>query len=372
MNLHVLYFSERCTPHDERFLTALLDAGHHVTFAHLNHAEIPPYLSAKLDDVSDFGFRTDTDWISNTDLAKSKLTDLINRVSPDVINAGPITSCGYISAVSKVPVLLTSWGSDLLHEIKVDQSAHARATSALQSSQWLAVDTELGLNAAANLVGSLRDRSTVFPWGTDLDLFSSTVPNPDLRRELGWEDKFIVFSNRGWTPGYDIPTVLNGFELAAKRNDNLRLILANDGPLRNQIEQLIQELGIHELVALVGRISSTETANYLATSDLYVSASKSDGSSISLLEAMASGVPPIVTDFEANLEWITDEQTGFTFEIGNASALENVLTKAIHSPSLTTQISTNVRKLALQRADWEKNQIKYTDAVRAAAGISLS
>jgi len=266
---------------------------------------------------------------------------------------------------------LTSWGSDLLRAIRVDALAHRRAEVALASAQWLAVDSEAGLNAASRIEGSLRNRATVFPWGIDLTIFGSTTPSRFLRSNLGWDEQTIVFSNRGWEPAYDIPTLLRGFALARKRNENLRLVLANDGPLRNQIKQLIEELGLREDVVHVGRISNLETAAYLSISDIYVSASISDGTSISLLEAMAGGVPPIVTNFESNREWVIDGQTGFTFEIGNVEALADVLIKAISNPALLTEISLNIRQTIAERGDWQVNQSKYIDAIAAAAKGTL-
>ena len=367
MNLRVLYFSERCTIHDERFLNALIDAGAQVAFAHLYAGAVPTYLSTKIGLIENLGFDSEFDWQSDSSEAASRFGDMVDKYSPDVINAGPITSCGYIAATSNAPLLLTSWGSDLLYDIDQEEAVRTRAKLALESAQWLAVDTKAGLSAASLLAGTFSDRSTIFPWGVDLTLFGSVVPELQLVRDMGWDENTIVFTNRGWTSTYDIPTVLKGFAIALERDESLRLILANDGPLHAQIEQLILELNISDFVVKVGRITSSETAKYLSISDLYVSAAISDGTSISLLEAMAGGVPPIVTNIESNREWVVDDQTGFTFETGNAGELADTLNEANENPSLLKKISSNVRRTAIDRADWKVNQLKFTDAVKAAA-----
>ena len=120
-----------------------------------------------------------------------------------------------------------------------------------------------------------------------------------LRERLGWQGAFTILSLRSWEPVYGVDVVLRGFARAAKADPRLRLFLLGGGSLAGQIQGLLQQEGLHERVRLGGQVSQAALPGYYRAADLYVSASHSDGSSVSLLEALASGVPALVSDIPA-------------------------------------------------------------------------
>ena len=99
----------------------------------------------------------------------------------------------------------------------------------------------------------------------------------------------------------------------------------------------------------------------------YLSASKSDGTSISLLEAMASSCIAITSDFASNLEWIIPGRNGFVFENGNSEALRSLLQ---HIPqlldaALIKEMGRYSRKLVSEKGDWNKNRQHFINSVMA-------
>src|SRR5690606_14823331 len=114
-----------------------------------------------------------------------------------------------------------------------------------------------------------------------------------LRKKLGWEKKIILLSNRSWEPLYGVDLVIKAFARAAAQNQGLRLLLLGDGSQKGEIQQLIADLKLVEKIHLGGRISQEDLPDYYRVSDLYISASHSDGSSLSMMEAMACGKPVI-------------------------------------------------------------------------------
>jgi glycosyltransferase involved in cell wall biosynthesis len=88
---------------------------------------------------------------------------------------------------------------------------------------------------------------------------------------------------------------------------------------------------------------------------LYISASHSDGTSISLLEAFACGIPAIVSDIPGNQEWVTPGENGWLFPDGDAEALASVILNAVEQRQTLPEMGRNARLLAEARADWEKN-----------------
>ena len=89
--------------------------------------------------------------------------------------------------------------------------------------------------------------------------------------------------------------------------------------------------------------------------DLYISASHVDGSSVSLMEALACGLPTLVSDIPANKEWVSEGVNGWLFPDGNAEALAEKILSVSSQGKKLDQISQAARKTAEERADWKKN-----------------
>jgi glycosyltransferase involved in cell wall biosynthesis len=89
--------------------------------------------------------------------------------------------------------------------------------------------------------------------------------------------------------------------------------------------------------------------------DLYISPSHVDGSSVTLMEAMASGLPCLVSDIAGNQEWIEDGVNGWLFHDGNAEDLSEKILFAIKNRKSLKKIGEAARRTAEQKADWKKN-----------------
>lgn len=115
--------------------------------------------------------------------------------------------------------------------------------------------------------------------------------------------------------------------IAAKRADVDFVIVGDDeSPTKDtqtQLERLIRELGLSQRVHLAGRVD--ETSRLLSDLDLFVSASRSEGFGLAIIEAMASGVPVVATRSAGAREIIEDGETGRLVPIGDAHALAEAI-----------------------------------------------
>jgi glycosyltransferase involved in cell wall biosynthesis len=89
--------------------------------------------------------------------------------------------------------------------------------------------------------------------------------------------------------------------------------------------------------------------------DLYISPSHVDGSSVSLMEALASGLPCLVSDIPGNKEWIEDGVNGWLFRDGDVDDLTAKILNAIKNRKSFQEIGKVARNTAEERADWKKN-----------------
>ncbi len=194
----------------------------------------------------------------------------------------------------------------------------------------------------------------LFPWGVDLQQF---VPGPpgDLRTRLGWEEAFVLLSLRSWEPLYGVDLLVRAFIRAARQIPDLRLLLLGGGSQAGLLRQLLAQADLDERVYFGGQTHYSELPHFYQSADVYLSASHSDGSSVSLMEALASGLPALVSDIPGNKEWITPPVQGWLFPDGDEDALVEGILQAYRQRGELAEIGQAARRLAEQRADWKEN-----------------
>jgi glycosyltransferase involved in cell wall biosynthesis len=134
--------------------------------------------------------------------------------------------------------------------------------------------------------------------------------------------------------------------------DDVDFIIAGEdksqsGDNRRQLEKLIAELSLGHRVSLIGWVD--DVAELLATFDLFVSPSRSEPFGLSIVEAMAAGVPVIATRSEGAREIIDDEQTGRLVPVGDADALANAIVQMLSDPKQGERLSENARRVVRER-----------------------
>ncbi len=125
------------------------------------------------------------------------------------------------------------------------------------------------------------------------------------------------------SPEKDIDTLLRATALVVRQDASFRLEIAGDGPCMSSLRQTSASLGLEEHVRFLGEVR--DVAALLARAGLFVLSSLSEGISLTLLEAMACGLPLIATRVGGNPEVICDGETGFLVPPQNPRALADAL-----------------------------------------------
>jgi glycosyltransferase involved in cell wall biosynthesis len=261
------------------------------------------------------------------------------------------------------PLVSMSWGSDMLLGARRGLGRWVARWTLHRSTLFLC-DCRAVARVAEEL-GMPSERIRIFPWGVDLEHFHPAGSSP-LRARLGWEEAFVLLSTRNWEPIYGLGTLAEGFVRAARVEPSLRLLMLGGGSLEGQIKATLAQAGMLERVHFAGLVGFAELPAYYHTADLYISASHSDGTSISLLEAMACGLPALVTDIPGNREWVTPGRNGWLFPPGDARALAQAILRAKGEPRLLEAMGAAARVIAEGRADWRRNQEELLHAYKLA------
>ncbi len=111
------------------------------------------------------------------------------------------------------------------------------------------------------------------------------------------------------------------FVKVANQREDVSLLLLSGGSQANVIRQILMNGGVLDRVQFGGQVSQRDLPRWYHMADLYISPSHVDGSSVSLMEALACGLPALVSDIPANQEWVNEGVNGWLFPDGNADIL---------------------------------------------------
>jgi L-malate glycosyltransferase len=285
-----------------------------------------------------------------------RLRAISREISPDVLHAGPVTTCAFWAALaSNSPLLAMSWNYDLLrNDLRLRDSW--KNTFALRRARAAVCDSEHVRHKILALAPALRDRIFVFPWGVELDRFHPAAELFGCRSARGWQDNILVLSTRSLHPMYGTCTLIEAGIMALKEAPNLRFVLAADGPLRDWCQKRVRQSGVSEAFWFLGEVSQDRMPGLFVEADLYVSASLTDGTSISLLQAMACGRSVVVSDVPGNREWVQPGVNGWLAPVGIPAQWAQALVDFSRlSSSRKAEIQQANLTLARKRADWDHN-----------------
>jgi glycosyltransferase involved in cell wall biosynthesis len=194
--------------------------------------------------------------------------------------------------------------------------------------------------------------------GEKISVFPMGVEEPFLKplKDRGGHcmgQCYTILSNRQLQAIYNIPHLIRAIPIVLKEEPNARFIIAGVGSERENLERQVKNLNISSSVQFLGWVIHEEMPKLLSEADIYVSTSLDDGTSISLLEAMASGAFPIVTDIPSNREWISDGENGFLVPINDERFLASKIVEAVHRPELLKRACEMNREITKKNAHWE-------------------
>jgi glycosyltransferase involved in cell wall biosynthesis len=331
--MRILYVSASDGVHDARFIRAWSDAG----------ADVEACIMAEGGTV--------------------EVRDAIARFRPDVVHAGPIpTVARAVIDVWDGALIATSWGFDLLHDTAEDPAAAQAAREVMLTDAVILTDND-AVSARAVQLGANPARIISFPWGIDHERFAST--GPDLRDELGLGPAQVILSVRRHEAIYDVQTLIRAFPPVARAFPSARLLIGGGGGLTSTLQGIASASGVANRIVFLGERTQDDLAELYRTADIYVSTALTDGSSISLLEAMACGAVPVVADVPGNRQWV-DDSTGSRFAPGDAPELAEALIRALGDDRYIPERSRNSRERVLEAADWRRGPGLLMDAARHA------
>jgi glycosyltransferase involved in cell wall biosynthesis len=361
--MRILYFSRDYTTHDHRFLSALAKTEHQVYYLRLErrgHQLEERSLPPEIEIVQWCGGTAPAHWQAGPRLLRA-LKKVLQQVKPDLVQAGPLQRSAFLVALAGFrPLVSMSWGYDLLQDAERNVAWRWATRYTLKHSSVLVGDCNT-IRQLAVAHGMPDERIVTFPWGIDLEHFTPVDRwrQPDAS-SAGAETPFTLLSTRSWEPIYGVETIARAFVKAAQERPELHLVMLGNGSQAGLLRQVLSTGGLkadndYPRVLFPGQISYTDLPRFYRSADLYISASHSDGTSISLLEAMACGCPVLVSDIPGNREWVRQGENGWLFPDGDDKALGQAIIQAVTQRKRLPEMGQAARRTAELRADWKQN-----------------
>jgi glycosyltransferase involved in cell wall biosynthesis len=248
----------------------------------------------------------------------AKIKKLIQEYAPSIIHIHQVNSYAYYSLIaarkSSVPKILTAWGSDILLSPKKNYLLKKMVQFNLRHADFFTSDSEFMAEEMRSLLPKRK-----------LDILIANFGIEIIEKDLLKEN--IIYSNRLHKKLYQIESVINAFKLFLENSidKTWKLVIAATGEETNNLKSMVEHLNLKGNVEFVGWVDQEKNVEYYSKARLFVSIPESDATSISLLEAMAYGCIPVLSDLPANREWIDDGKNGIIVN----SPSENIFERAL-------------------------------------------
>jgi len=271
----------------------------------------------------------------------------LKKIKPDILHAHYAGVNGVSGALSGFhPFFLTAQGSDIL-VITKSRLVKAMVRFSLKKADLITCGSH---HVQENIIKLGIDPAKVklIYFGTDIKKFFP-VKKQDNQNP-------IVASLRNLDPIYDVQTFIKAIPLILKQIPQTKFIVGGRGPERKNLEQLARSLGVLDKIDFIGWVSQEELLKVFRKIDVYVSTSLSDGTiACTTGEAMACGLPVVISDFGDNKEWVPNQ---YVFPQGDFEKLAQEVISLLESKEQRVEQSLRNRKIIEQRNNYYQEMEK--------------
>jgi len=221
-----------------------------------------------------------------------------------------------------------------------------------------------GLSRTDGFAGA---RIEVIENGIEVDDYTPAADRELAKHDAGLDgDRMHIIHVARHHPVKDQVTLLKGFAAAVPDLPRVDLLMVGDGPLRGELENLVVDLRIVDRVKFLG--IRTDIPDLMRAADVFALTSLSEAASLTLLEAMASGLPVVVTNVGGNPEIVRHEREGLLFTRGDAAGCAAAFRRFFTEPTFGEQLGAAGRVRALERYQLSRTVDQYYQLYRRLAG----
>lgn len=279
-------------------------------------------------------------------------------LKPDLTVGYRVTSYGVLGAAAGLrPLALAAQGQ----YIAFPPTSFLKRALARYALARCDLITSWGAHMTRNMgqLGCDLSKVRTIAYGIDTERFAldATRPRPNAPPR--------ILSTRALRDDYNHAQIVRALPEVVRDFPDVVYTAVGEGGAKARLRALADELGVGRNLDLPGRVSLERLVVLLRTCDVYASAVPTDGVSASLLEAMACGAWPVVTDNEANRLWIRPGVTGDLIPVGDVAATSRAIVDALTDAGRAASASESNRALVCERACFKDNMAVIEEMLRA-------
>lgn len=289
---------------------------------------------------------TKLDYILNI----SKFRLFLSEIKPDLLHAHYATSYGFLAAFSGFhPLVITGWGADIF-----DSPQNILMGNLLKYSFKKADALTVLSKVTQREMLKLTDKKVeLIPFGVDLNKFVPAKNKTDNKIHIG--------TIRTLSEKYGVEYLVRAFAELRSRHSTIHLDIVGDGPQREFLKNLANELKISDSVTFHGFVNqNNEFERYiklLNSFDIFAILSVLDSETfgVAAVEASACKIPVVATNVGGLPEVIDNENTGILVEPRNVKQTAAAIERLIKDAELRNKMGENGRKKVETEYNWQKN-----------------
>jgi glycosyltransferase involved in cell wall biosynthesis len=289
------------------------------------------------------------------------LAAVVRRVRPAVVHAHYLASYGVMAAAAagRRPLVHSAWGSDVLGRDRTPRWHRTAVDRALRRAVAVTYDSDDVAAVLARLAPDVPRHLVVFgppaSWTRAARRDDATVLAPRLPLDL-----------------YRPEVQLRAFAMATGGRQDWTLEVLSSGHDVSGLERLAADLHLGERVRFRPRLDREQMLDAYLRSPVTLSIPRTDATAASLLEAMAAGSLPVVSDLPANRHLVDDGVNGLVVPVDDVVATAAAIRRAIEDQSLRGQACTANRTMVAAASTWEASVARVVDLYRQVAVLATT
>ncbi|MDM5315059.1 glycosyltransferase [Fictibacillus sp. b24] len=271
---------------------------------------------------------------------------LLRTFQPDIFHAHFLSSYGLIGALTDFhPYYVSVWGTDIFQfpqknslNRKMIEFTLNRADRICSTSHVMGKETNKYTNKEISIT----------PFGVDLDVFKPMAKAEKANIQIG-----IV---KALSDKYGIGTLIKAFKKVHEKHHNTELVIVGGGPQLDDYKKLSADLSISEHVKFAGRIPNTKVPEFINEMDIFTVPSRDQESfGVAAVEAMACGVPVVVTNVGGLPEVVMEGETGFIVPKEDPEKLAAAINQLIENKEERIRMGQSGVVHVRKEYDWYEN-----------------
>jgi glycosyltransferase involved in cell wall biosynthesis len=298
-----------------------------------------------------------------------QVKELIKKIKPDIVHAHYIGEYGLHGALAcSQPFIVSAWGSDVLRAPKKSKLSKYTVPYAIKKADVITTTAEFMKEYLIRTFNVPGGKIIRIPWGIDLKIFHRGYEEgvERLKESLGiGANSPIILSNRHMDQKYEIQSIIDSIPYVTKKYPNaIFVFIRGYGSIEfeNEMKVRAEKLGVINNTRFVSiRITPEEMAVYLNMADVFISIPKTDQFGSSIMEGMACGAIPIVSDIKVYGQYLEDGKNAFFVNPEKTKEVAEQIINCIEHPELKEKFYKINRKIIEEKEDWNKNAKKMEE-----------